>query len=716
MHLAEKAPDNEWPAYNDTLSKIAKPIYEKLNVNDPLRKKFAEYVAYNYSNFAFLAQFEGKYDESINFLFEGVKLNTFCGNKKGLTSNYISLGAMNQRKNDLIKAMEYYEKAALLAKEINDPKTQIECNNNIGGVLKQQGNMAEAIRYYEEGLSIAEKNQLKDGTASSLYNLAGMYKNNGDIQKAKDYALRSLKLREEINNRFDISYSLNFIGLFYQEEKDYKTALEYFEKSLKIREELGDKRSIGMSYITLGDCSYGMNDLEKALEYYKKAKDLNDQIGDKDGSARALLCISKAYLAKKDLAKAVENASKAFEISEKIKYVLLQRDAALQLYKVYKIKGEYTKSLEFHEKYIELKEKINTEESKKALISSEFRIAYEKKEQALKLEQEKKNIIHQQEALRKQSDLDKQKAITYGFMAGFILLIALVFMVLRNLKQTKAANAIISEQKKEVEGKNVLIESKQKEIVDSINYALRIQEAILPARHIKENIFEDSFIFFKQKDIVSGDFYWYNIKDNKRIITAVDCTGHGVPGALMSMLGMTFLNEIVNHMGITTPAKILTELRDLVKVTLKQSGSEGESKDGMDMALICVDPDTLKLEFCGANNPLWILRTENGITTVVEIEPDKRPVGYFRGLGIPFTNKEFQLQKGDRIYLFTDGYADQFGGPRGKKFKYKQLQQLLLSIVQKPMHEQNQIISERFELWKGSLEQVDDVCVIGVRI
>jgi serine phosphatase RsbU (regulator of sigma subunit) len=181
------------------------------------------------------------------------------------------------------------------------------------------------------------------------------------------------------------------------------------------------------------------------------------------------------------------------------------------------------------------------------------------------------------------------------------------------------------------------------------------------------------------------------------------------------MLGMTFLKEIVDHLGITKPVTILSGLRDRVKDTLKQTGSEGESKDGMDMALISVDRDTLKLEFCGANNPLWIFRTENGNTDLIELEPDKRPVGYFRGLGIPFTNKEFQLKQGDSVYLFTDGYADQFGGPKGKKFKYKQLQGLLAVIGEEPMAEQHKILSETFDRWKGNLEQVDDVCVIGLK-
>ncbi|MBL0328890.1 MAG: SpoIIE family protein phosphatase [Bacteroidetes bacterium] len=205
----------------------------------------------------------------------------------------------------------------------------------------------------------------------------------------------------------------------------------------------------------------------------------------------------------------------------------------------------------------------------------------------------------------------------------------------------------------------------------------------MPSIENRTTIFPESFILFKPRDIVSGDFYWYAEKEGKKIIAAVDCTGHGVPGALMSMIGNAFLNEIVNKRGITNPGLILSELRHLVISTLKQSSNQGENKDGMDIALVAFDTQTNSLEFAGANNPLWIYTTDNGEKKLVQIKGDKRPIGYFQGRGLPFTNHSVDYKAGDVAYLFTDGFADQFGGDAGKKFKYKKCRKPFLGFKTK---------------------------------
>jgi len=258
------------------------------------------------------------------------------------------------------------------------------------------------------------------------------------------------------------------------------------------------------------------------------------------------------------------------------------------------------------------------------------------------------------------------------------------------------------------------LEEKNKDITDSINYAKRIQEALLPSLPSMKRLFPESFIFFQPRDIVSGDFYWFAEKNGRRIIAAVDCTGHGVPGAFMSMIGNSFLNEIVNERGITDPSLILNELRQLVVRSLKQDVAESSSNDGMDISLLSFQ-DTghhTHVEWAGANNPLWLIRND----TCLEWKPDKHPISYFRGEGKPFTRHALDLQKGDSIYLFTDGYADQFGGPKGKKYKYKQLQQSLLSMQQETLEKQKTLLQKAFADWKGTLEQVDDVLIIGVRV
>ena len=317
--------------------------------------------------------------------------------------------------------------------------------------------------------------------------------------------------------------------------------------------------------------------------------------------------------------------------------------------------------------------------------------------------------------------------INGGFLTGTVAIITIVLIHSRYslTKKEIIARLTLAESNKELEIKNEIIEEKNKDIRDSINYAQGIQQAILPDRDELQKVLPESFVLFQPKDIVSGDFYWFEIKKDSILIAAADCTGHGVPGALMSMIGNTFLHEIVNEKNISKASEILEILRERIIKTMKKRSDGAESKDGMDIALISLklkienlklenaEQKIPKLEYAGAFNPLWIIRDKK----LIEIKADKFPVGAHISRSLEnFTNNEIELQKGDAIYIFTDGYADQFGGPAGKKFKYKQLLELLLSIQDKGMEEQKNILNITIEKWKGALEQVDDICVIGVRV
>ena len=281
---------------------------------------------------------------------------------------------------------------------------------------------------------------------------------------------------------------------------------------------------------------------------------------------------------------------------------------------------------------------------------------------------------------------------------------------------------------KDIRDKNTIIEQKNKDITDSINYAKRIQQAILSSPEEIKKIVPESFILFKPKDIVSGDFYWFAHRGSTVFIAAADCTGHGVPGGFMSMIATSFLQEVVNEKEIISPNKILDEMRTKITSALKQKGDAMENKDGLDIALCTINNHTL--HFAGANNPLWVVRkgsfeskTEqekiyidnvNGYS-LIEFFPDKQPIGT-HPYPQPFTNHTMQLRKGDALYLFSDGYADQFGGPKRKKFMYRNFADLIISIQDKSIDEQKNILEKTIEEWRGNLEQIDDILVIGIRV
>jgi serine phosphatase RsbU (regulator of sigma subunit) len=269
--------------------------------------------------------------------------------------------------------------------------------------------------------------------------------------------------------------------------------------------------------------------------------------------------------------------------------------------------------------------------------------------------------------------------------------------------------AEVVKQKEELEQQKEIIEEKNKDITDSINYAKRIQDAILPPIELIQQKLPDTFLLYKPKDIIAGDFYWMEEIDHIVFIAAADCTGHGVPGAMVSVVCSNALNSAVKEFGLRDTGKILDKTRELVLETFKKSGEE--IKDGMDISLLAIDATHEKISWSGANNQLWYISNK----ALHEIKANKQSIGKTDNPQ-PFTTHTIKFTKGDIYYLMTDGYPDQFGGPKGKKFKYKQLEENLLAISDKPLKEQSQILRSTFNTWKGNLDQVDDVTLIGIKI
>jgi len=295
-----------------------------------------------------------------------------------------------------------------------------------------------------------------------------------------------------------------------------------------------------------------------------------------------------------------------------------------------------------------------------------------------------------------------------GFLTAAVAVfsVLLIRMRLRLTKKELIARFALAESKHELQVKN-------KEIVDSINYAERIQRALIPPIKVVKEVLPESFLFFRPKDIVSGDFYWMTSLGSKRVAFSVaDCTGHGVPGAFMSIIGLKIFNQAVKQGSIETPGQVLNYLnKEVYQAVNKHSTSDNVIRDGMDVAFCIVDFDKMVLHFSGAKNPVYIVRNME----LTEFKGDKQPIGSDEG-ETPFTNKQFSLEKGDMIYIFSDGFADQFGGPKGKKLKYSQFKKCLVEHSSQEVEEQGKELKKMFDDWKGDLEQLDDVCVMGVRV
>ncbi|PBQ30711.1 hypothetical protein CNR22_02620 [Sphingobacteriaceae bacterium] len=273
-------------------------------------------------------------------------------------------------------------------------------------------------------------------------------------------------------------------------------------------------------------------------------------------------------------------------------------------------------------------------------------------------------------------------------------------------------------QKVEIQNQKDTLEEKNREITDSINYAKNIQSAFIPSEQKFNSHFKDSFVLFKPKDIVSGDFYWVHEKDDMLFYVTADCTGHGVPGGFMTMLGLSFLDEIIASQNISDPSEVLNLMRDKIISTLNQTGNFGQNKDGMDITVCCIHKSKKELEFSSANNDLYIIRNNPSLPEgkeFFEYKANRQPCGY-SDFNKPFTKHIIPLSDGDSIYTFTDGFADQFGGPKGKKFRYKQFEEMLLKNSHIGFSAQKNLLNNANETWKGTLEQVDDILVVGIKI
>jgi len=419
--------------------------------------------------------------------------------------------------------------------------------------------------------------------------------------------------------------------------------------------------------------------------------------------------LARINFEKGNVAKAKELALRSLTVANELKFPSNIRGAAETLYLVYQQENKPAQALEMYTLYIQMRDSINNEQTRKASLKKQFQIEFDDKEKEVKLvaAAEKKIIEEKAEEERKRKNI-----IIYSVILGLLLVCVFSVFIFRSLQKNKKANVIITKQKAEVEAQKHLIEEHQKEIMDSINYAKRIQFALLSSDTLLENNLPEHFVLFKPKDVVSGDFYWATPTPDGFVYITGDCTGHGVPGAFMSLLNISKLSQTIIENKITRPDQILNNVRKEIIEALNPAGSKTESKDGMDAILCKLDLKKQKLEYAAANNSFYVIR--NG--GIVNCKADKMPVGKGHDDSIPFAYNEMQLEKGDVIYTFTDGYADQFGGPKGKKFKYKQLEELLLKICGMEMAVQKQELEKEFELWKRDLEQVDDVCVMGVRI
>lgn len=626
---------------------------------------------------------------------------------KILTENAVSdtvridaanLLARKYRSIDLEKTFEYAEMALSKSKEIEDLTRQANILNYIGIVHYGLGNYELTLDYFYQVLTIHEQTQDSIQLAV-IYNNVGLILGDlGRVEETIEYFQKSLKIKLNKGDNIGVATTYSNLGLVYDDIEKIDTAMYYYRLSYNIDKRENYIEGIYADLSNIGDNFMKRQNYDSAKKYYEGSMSLMNQIDEPYNKAELLGKFGNVNLAQGEYERAKEKYMLALEMAEEIGAKQIIGNAYKGLSEVEKALGDFKSSLEYYEKYVAIQREIYNEEQAQKLAQVENNFQIQTRENQI-------NLLNK-EAEIKDLRLDSNQMLIY-WMGGIIALIIFIIILQyrKNSYKTKT-NLILQAQNDEIKEKN-------KNIMDSILCAKNIQQAILPDDEKLKNVFNEAFVLSRARDVVSGDFYWFAERDEKILIAAVDCTGHGVPAAFLNVLGNTLLNQIVHESNVLSPSKILEQLNDHVIDSLKSNKVYIQIDDGMDIALCMFDKNTKKLSYAGAKRPLYFIhKSELNV-----VKGDHYPVG-----GMLYDTKrnyhqhELQLQSNDLIYMFTDGIVDQFGGESNKKFMYGRLKKLLNEIVGLPLEEQKEAIENELINWQGNNEQTDDMLFIGMKV
>jgi serine phosphatase RsbU (regulator of sigma subunit) len=636
------------------------------------------------------------------------------------------------------KSMEIYSQALELSLALSDSDGMKGAYKGLGVASFLKGEFNKGLVYANKAVAIkAEKRN--NNTDADAYTIMGMCSFKlGRIEPALGWYHKALQIYEANNDVQRTSMIQNNIGSLYYEQARYAEALRYYLKAKPLKEKIGDKRGLASIHMNIATIFLAELKLDSALMYYNLALPYYEQRNDSIGIAQVSSGIGTVYTKQKKYENAMQCKLRSLYIARRVGDRTLEGHSLTDVGTIYSYQGKTGPALAYLDSGLAIAketgslfhmvqayggmanhyERINDAKNglyytrlaaviqdsmrneKNATIISEIQSRYDAEQK-----QEQIYLLAKNNEL-KSIQLKNNTTWLLTLICG-LLLLAMIGVVLLGRNAAKKRTNLVLKQK------NELLSQQEEEITDSIKYSLTIQQGMLPSEAYISASLHEYFVLNRPKDIVSGDFYFFERQGDYLVFSAVDCTGHGVPGALLSFLGMDILKEAVHKRGLTDPSQILGYLDFEVNQRLRQSTDALSVSDGMDLALCSLNLVTNEVQYSGAFNPMYII--SGG--ALEEIKPDKYAIGSNKeGKKEKYTVHTRQLKKGDCLYIFSDGYADQFGGPAGKKFKYRPLQNLLIDIHQKPMAEQKEILDHTHRQWKGDIFQVDDILIIGVRI
>ena len=687
--------------------------------------------AHAYLGFGIIQYIQSNYDQALVYFKKSLKISQTIKDQSGIANAYHYLGGVFDDQGNYPKALEYHHKALKIRGKLGNQAHLADTHNNIGAVYIAQGNYSQALNQFFKDLQIQQKLGNKSSIADSYNNIGAVYETQGDFKKALEYYFKSLKMLEELGNRLKMSASYNNIGVTYRMQKKYTLAQNYYAKSLEINLEKADKYGIANNHYNIGETYLIQKKYDKALTYLDKSLNISFKIGNKSLTSSAYIALGQTYRALKNHPKAVIYLNKGIALATKIGSPLITQDGYETLAQIHKTQGDYKAAFENYVLFKQMSDSLINEANTKKIARLETTYEF----------QQEKDSLYQASIL--QSNQLKQEQLTNKFQRNINLLISVVlgivavfaFFAYRSRQYQKHLNTQLSQQKEDlretyeelrqsqeevfaqknaIENQNELLSAQNLKISQSINAAQTIQEAILPLNERMQQDFKEHFVIYSPKDVVSGDFYWYDKIENKQILGAIDCTGHGIPGAFMSMIGFTLLNKIISTHKITDPAGILENMRHEIHHTLKQDTTGKQS--GMDAAFVTIQStkDALvQVEFAGARRPLWYI--DQNSSEVQEIRGAKISVGIVYKNTRTIVNNTLHFQPNTLIYLGSDGFADQNDATQNK-LSPETLREMIYEISHLPLSEQKRTLVNALDKHMQGTEQRDDILLLGIKV
>jgi len=726
------------------------------------------------NNIGVVSYYQSDHSQALEYYTVSLETAVRLNDSLGISKSYNNFGVVYFAISAYEEAVQYYTLSYEIKEQFGDSVGMAKTKNNIGSVLYEQGNYAEALENYLVSLDIKQKIGNREAQAQTIINIAAVYEQLNDYETTLAKYNEALEIYKKSDDQNGIASAYSRIGSFYTKTKSYDKAADFFEKAILISKKTHNKKRLLQSMVNLADIYFEKRQFQGALEQYLLVLNLAKEARSFKKVITINTEIAKVYNKKNEPLKAI----KYLRAAESVSPNTLNIEQKRQIYQTYLISylqlGQEESATKYLNLYQNAHDSLFSEQNAKLL--SNMQVKYETKKK------EKENELLTKDAKIYEQEKKVQKSRMFFLYGGIAVMVIVILIIMYSLSVKRKANRALNEKNnqlfqhreeivaqndelqkskeeieasndelqkskeeiqthlEEISGQHEIVLNQKKHITDSIVYAQRIQQAALPETSVINKLFADNFIFYRPRDIVSGDFYWvkeiFRNGQQYKVVAVADCTGHGVPGAFVSMLGVSFLNEIVRRPEIGSAAELLNELRMQIKNALKQTAGTKGSKDGMDIALAVINSEKKSLQFAGAYNPLYIVRNIEKFDehqfpqdskihfhniasfperTLIEIKADRQPIGIYKKER-DFNNNLIKLEEEDILYFFSDGYIDQFNYKTGEKFKSVRFRNLILSASERPMSVQHEMLKEAFYDWKGDLEQIDDIIVMGVKI